>query len=115
LGDGVRHDRICREKLAENRIVHAALHVDEGEVGVGFVLGVLMLPRQGCGVGASGVLALRRAPGALKPVLALPGCAQARVPYAVDGHVRSVLLTARSVGGPRWRCGTLTQHSRCTS
>ena len=55
-----------------------------------------MLPRRRCGVGATVVLAALRAPGALKPVLALAGCAQARVPYAMDGDSRQALRADRS-------------------
>ena len=72
-------------------------HVDEGELRVGLVAGALMLPRFGCGMGAPVVLASLRAPGALRPVLALAGSAQVRGPCAVGGEGRTALLTVRSV------------------
>jgi hypothetical protein len=54
-----------------------------------------MLPRRGCGKGATVVLAALRATGALKPVLALAGCAQAGVPYAMRGDARTLLRADR--------------------
>ena len=57
-----------------------------------------MLPRLGRGEGAPVVLAALRAPGALKAVLALAGCAQPRVPGAMGGSARRVPRPDRSVG-----------------